>query len=206
MPLFMDVHKGSGFTLEEVKRGHLADLEVQRKYGVRYVQYWVNDSAGMVFCLIEGPSKEACEKVHQEAHGNIACNIIQVEKGDYELLMGVSTVDEYDLSHDLEGDIDPGYRVFISISFLGPEKLLIEPQFMAGKILREQGGREIIHPGREIMGVFNSCKKAIHCVKAVQSTLNNFLEQAQLSQRVEFRMAVAAGEPVTENDGLFSGD
>lgn len=200
----MDVHKGPDITLEEVRKAHLADLEVQSKYGVRYVQYWVNDTAGMVFCLMEGPDKESCAKVHQEAHGNIACNIIQVEKGDYELLMGVTTIDEYDLTHGLEGEVDPGYRVFLCVNFTGPSKSLIEPEFLTGRILRELDGREIIHPDPEIIGVFNSCRQAVNCAKSVQSRVRKLLDEKGLSKTVEFRIAVAAGEPVTENDGLFS--
>jgi len=203
MPLFMDVHKGSEFTLEEVKKAHLADLEVQAKYGVRYVQYWVNDTAGMVFCLMEGPNKEACESVHQEAHGGVACNIIQVEKGDYELLMGVTTVDEHDLTHNQLGEMDYGYRIFVSVSFAGHVSRLIEPEFMAGKVLRELGGREIIHPGPEIIGVFNCCQQAINYAQTVHCMVTEFLEQEELGEKVEFRISVAAGEPVTENDGLF---
>ena len=203
MPLFMDVHKGAEFTLEDVRRNHMADLAVQSKYGVRYVQYWVNDEAGMVFCLMEGPNKEACEKVHQEAHGDIACNVIQVEKGDYDLLMGITSVDEFEMTHDQQGEIDTGYRIFISINFIGPEKLLIEPEFLAGKILREEEGREIIHPGPEIMGVFNSCRQAIHCARKIQASVQELLAKPQMPERVEFRIALAAGEPVTENNGLF---
>lgn len=200
----MDVHKGSEFTLEEVKRAHLADLQVQAKHGVRYIQYWVNDTAGMVFCLMEGPNKKACESVHQEAHGDIACNIIQVEKGDYELLMGITTVDEDDIAHSDQGIIDPGYRVFISVSLVGPGKYIIEPEFIAGKYLREGGGREYLHPGQEILGVFNSCIQAVNCAKRIQSALNKFLDEKAMSDRIEFRIAVGAGEPVTENDGLFT--
>ncbi len=38
MPLFMDTHKkGHGLTAEEVVKAHQRDLEVQAKYGVRYV-------------------------------------------------------------------------------------------------------------------------------------------------------------------------
>jgi AraC-like DNA-binding protein len=204
VPLFMDVHKGSGFTLEDVKRNHLADLAVQGKYGVRYVQYWVNEEAGRVFCLMEGPDKLACEKVHHEAHGDIACNIIQVEKADYDLLMGVTTVDDFELAHDLNGQIDSGDRVFISISFTGPEKLLVEPEFVTGTILREQQGREIVHPGPEILGVFNSCYQAVQCARKLQSGIEEFLKEQQLTEQIEYRIALAAGGPVTEGSGLFT--
>ncbi len=204
MPLFMDLHKGEGFTLEELKRSHLADLEVQAKYGVRYIQYWVNDEAGMVFCLMEGPSKEACAQVHQEAHGDIACNIIQVEKGDYELLMGITTINEDDVVHNEEGVLDPGYRVFVSVNLVGPGKQIVEPEFIAGKYIRERGGREILHSGPEILGVFNSCTQAVSCARDIQTALIKYLGEKGLTERIEFRIAVGAGEPVTENDGLFA--
>mgnify|MGYP003546818225 FL=1 len=73
MPLYMDFHKIENLTVEAVKTAHIADVAIQEKYGVRYHQFWVNELAGTVFCLMEGPDKESCEAVHHEAHGNIAC-------------------------------------------------------------------------------------------------------------------------------------
>jgi hypothetical protein len=35
----------------------------------------------VVFCLAEAPSKEAAEIVHQEAHGLVADEIIEVKEG-----------------------------------------------------------------------------------------------------------------------------
>jgi len=49
---------------------------------VEYVNYWVDDDEGAVFCLFEGPSKEAGEKVHEHAHGLTADEIYQVEQGE----------------------------------------------------------------------------------------------------------------------------
>jgi AraC-like DNA-binding protein len=204
LPLFMDVHRGGGFTLEDVKTGHLADLAIQSKYGVRYVQYWVNEKAGRIFCLMEAPNKEACHKVHHEAQGNTACNIIQIEKSDYELLMGVTSVDELELTYDLQGKLDLGYRIFIAVSFVGPEKILIEPKFITGKLIRELEGREVNHSGPEIIGVFNSCKHAVECAQYIQSGISEFLKQQQIADRIEFRIALAAGEPVTENGSMFA--
>ncbi|HKI88702.1 MAG TPA: DUF4242 domain-containing protein, partial [Draconibacterium sp.] len=79
MPLYMDFHIIPDVTIEDVKSAHMADEEVQHKYGVKYHQFWVNEEAGTVFCLMEGPDKEACTATHQEAHGNVACKIEEVE-------------------------------------------------------------------------------------------------------------------------------
>src|SRR5262245_41995400 len=88
MPLYMDFHKFAHVTLEDVKTAHTADVAVQEKFGVKYHQYWVNQEAGTVFCLCEGPDKETCEAVHQTAHGNIACALVEVQPGFFELFMG----------------------------------------------------------------------------------------------------------------------
>lgn len=82
MPLFMDIHKGvDGLTAEAVTGAHKKDLETQEKYGVKYHKYWYNEKDGTVFCLCEAPNKEAAEKVHREAHGLVADEIIEVSEG-----------------------------------------------------------------------------------------------------------------------------
>jgi hypothetical protein len=82
MPLYMDIHKSvDGLSAEAVAQAHAADLKVQEKHGVKYLQYWFNDDDGTVFCLSEAPSKEAAEAVHREAHGLVADEIIEVKEG-----------------------------------------------------------------------------------------------------------------------------
>jgi hypothetical protein len=81
MPLFMDEHnKVEGLTAEAVAGAHQKDLETQAKHGVEYLQYWYNEDAGKVYCLVEAPS-EAAEAVHREAHGLVADEIIEVREG-----------------------------------------------------------------------------------------------------------------------------
>ena len=83
MPLYMDIHKNvEGLTAEAAAEAHLKDLEVQGKYGVKYLHYWLNEEDGSVFCLSEAPSKEAALAVHREAHGGVADEIIEVREGD----------------------------------------------------------------------------------------------------------------------------
>lgn len=64
----MDVYKNIDTSVEEVIEAHQKDVEVQEKYGVEYKRYWVDEDDGTIFCLFEGPNKEAGEKVHEEAH------------------------------------------------------------------------------------------------------------------------------------------
>jgi hypothetical protein len=81
MPLYMDIHKKvDGVTAEAVADAHLKDLETQKKYGVEYKKYWLDESTGTIFCLVEAPNKEAAEKVHREAHGLVADEIHEVSE------------------------------------------------------------------------------------------------------------------------------
>ncbi len=83
MPLFMDVHNSlpEGATAKDVAGAHEEDLKIQERYGVRYVNYWVDDRAGKVFCLVEAPNADAAHTVHREAHGLVADEIYPVEQG-----------------------------------------------------------------------------------------------------------------------------
>jgi hypothetical protein len=78
----MDEHnRVEGLTAEAVAGAHRKDLETQAKHGVRYLQYWYNEAAGKVCCLVEAPRKEAAETVHREAHGLVADEIVEVTEG-----------------------------------------------------------------------------------------------------------------------------
>lgn len=82
MPLFMDVHEiGGGVSMDDVAKAHLADLEAQGAYDVRYLRYWVDEGKGQVFCLVEAPTADAAADVHRQAHGLVADRIYQVQEG-----------------------------------------------------------------------------------------------------------------------------
>lgn len=82
MPLFMDVHSlGDSVATDDVAEAHRKDLETQGRYGVSYMRYWVNEEAGKIFCLAEGPDAETVSRVHAEAHGLVADEIYEV--GEY---------------------------------------------------------------------------------------------------------------------------
>ena len=79
MPLYLDVHqKIEALTGPAVADAHEKDLRVQHKYGVNYLRYWLDESTGTIFCLVDAPSKEAAEQVHREAHGLTADEIHEV--------------------------------------------------------------------------------------------------------------------------------
>ena len=83
MPLYMDIHrKVDGATSEGVAQAHERDLATQGQYDVRYEKYWLDESSGTIFCLVEAPSKEAAERVHRAAHGLVADEIYEVNEAN----------------------------------------------------------------------------------------------------------------------------
>lgn len=83
MPLFLDIHlkMQEGATLRDVAEAHQLDVERQRKYGVNYMRYWVDEKARRIFCLVEAPDAETARRVHREAHGFVADEIYEVTEG-----------------------------------------------------------------------------------------------------------------------------
>jgi hypothetical protein len=82
MPLFMDAHTvEGGVSAADVAGAHQADLAAQGAYGVNYLRYWVDESAGKIFCLVDAPDAESAHTVHREAHGLVADEIFEVSEG-----------------------------------------------------------------------------------------------------------------------------
>jgi peptidyl-tRNA hydrolase len=82
MPLFMDIHnKVDGLTADALRHAHAADVATQGQYGVEYLQYWFDEGQGKVFCLVDAPDAESAARVHREAHGLEADEIIPVQQG-----------------------------------------------------------------------------------------------------------------------------
>ncbi|HVR78056.1 MAG TPA: nickel-binding protein, partial [Acidimicrobiia bacterium] len=48
---------------------------------VSYKQYWVDEAAGKIFCLVDAPDAETAATVHREAHGLVAQEIYEVSEG-----------------------------------------------------------------------------------------------------------------------------
>lgn len=82
MPLFMDYHhKVEGLTADAVAGAHAKDVEIQDEHGVNYLRYWFDEGSGKVFCLVEAPDAETAARVHREAHGLEAEEIVPVQEG-----------------------------------------------------------------------------------------------------------------------------
>ena len=206
----MDFHKIAGLTIEDVKKAHMADLSVQEKYGVKYHQFWLNQEAGTIFCLTEGPDMKTCEMVHRMAHGNIACAMTEVEPGYYKVFMGEGHQVDHGIVRNKDGSMDLGYRSILVVMVYEVTKTNGSANLR--KPLNSQWARQVVlqkideYKGRHakwvnddsIVGVFNDPTQAVRCARNTQQT---FLES---NREVAFRAGLSAGQPVTEDGEFFT--
>lgn len=83
MKFFMDIHTlGAGkVTAADVAGAHEKDLKVQGKYGVNFINYWVDEKRGVVVCLSQAKKAEDVIRTHKEAHGLLPDSIMAVKQG-----------------------------------------------------------------------------------------------------------------------------
>ena len=81
MPLFMDVHTlGEGAAAEEAIAFCKADFAARDRFGVSCLRYWVSDTGGKVFCLLEADDLDLASTLHRGARGSIAREIYHVSE------------------------------------------------------------------------------------------------------------------------------
>jgi class 3 adenylate cyclase len=217
MPLYMDIHEIHGATPEDVAKAHAADVEVQQKYGVNYLKYWVNENEGKIFCLVDAPNAEAASCVHREAHGLVAEKIIQVQPELAEGFFGAAETNAAGAVVVPGGgadERDPGIRTILFTDIvesttltqtLGDEAamgLLDVHNTVVRAALANLGGREVKHTGDGIMASFVSAAAAVKCATQIQRDLAKHGEN-QRDRAVKVRTGAAAGEPVEQHHDLF---
>jgi hypothetical protein len=81
--LYLDIHQfGEGkVSAKDVAGAHQKDLATEKKYGVNFINYWVDEKAGVVMCLSEAADSSAVIKTHKEAHGLIPEQVLRVKQG-----------------------------------------------------------------------------------------------------------------------------
>jgi class 3 adenylate cyclase len=210
MPMYIDRHDAPGVSPEEVANAHDLDLAVQSKHGVRYHTYWFDPDNGSVFCLAEGPSKEAVEAVHQDAHGLLASTILELDAtAPLNAFFGSLPAHPAGTAYTA-----PALRAIVFTDVCGSVaqthelgddghlRLLGEHNDIVRGELISHDGREVKHTGDGIMAAFTSVVSAVDFAMAVQRQLQRRNENATTAFQVS--IGISAGEPVTDdNDDLF---
>lgn len=197
MPLFIDLHIDSGLTLDIIKQYHIADKATQAKYGVRYLQILLNQPQGYLFCLVEGPDKESCARVHQEAHGAVACNILEITESDFSALLANKQVDKLDFTVNNDGTLDTGTRTMLYINLLGSPESYPGAKEIIKEILNSDEGRSAKSFENQLMVIFDSATAAVETAVSIR----NKIEAGNIP--IELRMAVNFGPPLRETGSFF---
>lgn len=213
MPIYMDYHFFDEVTIENVKKAHLVDKQTQEKYNVKYHQFWVNEKAGTVFCLIQGPNADACEQVHREAHGAVSCNIIEVEAGLVELFMGKTHNVSHGVVYNGNGTVDSGFRYLLVVDIVEKTDVLNHGDIQKFTIPEAPGkySRHLIESceGQKIknlsdnslIAVFKNVNQALECAVEIQRGFLTRIKQGEWN--TEFRIGLSDGQPVTMKETIF---
>jgi class 3 adenylate cyclase len=209
MSLYMDRHDLPGATPTDVAVAHARDVEVQDKYGVRYLSYWFDYERHTAFCLVESPSRDAAEAVHRESHGMVANSIIEVDPQRVIDFLGkpptadvgkpyVATAFRTVLFTDIFGSTALTQR----LGDIGAMRVLRRHDEVVRDALRTSGGLEIKHTGDGIMASFTSVARAVECSIEIQQKIADYIAEPT-DEAFKVKIGLAAGEPVTEGDDLF---
>jgi hypothetical protein len=81
---FLDIHEfgTNNVSAEDVAGAHKKDLGVQAQFGVNFINYWIDEKAGVVMCLSQAPDAKSVRKTHKHAHGLLPSKIISVHQGE----------------------------------------------------------------------------------------------------------------------------
>ena len=211
MPIYMDRHQVEGVTRQQVADEHIADLKVQDKYDVNFMTYWFDDERGEVFCLVDAPNMSAVRKAHDEAHGNVYNEIIEVDPDLVKAFLG-RLEDPSPASGEVS--VDSAFRAIMftdlegstqMISALGDDKsmeLLRLHNALTRDALRAHSGREIKHTGDGFMTSFTSAVSAVECAIDIQKTMARHNEENPTAE-MNLRIGINAGEPVHNDKQLY---
>jgi hypothetical protein len=208
MPLYMDRHDLPDSTAADIAVAHMRDLEVQDRFGVRFVTYWFEEGAGSGFCLVEGPDEDAVEAAHRAAHGLLPSNVIEVDQAVVRGFFGQLNTHppgepytEGAFRAVLFTDMVDSTRLTQQFGHRAAMRFLRVHDSVVRAVLARFGGSEVKHTGDGIMTAFTSAFQAVSAAMQIQRALRERDEPAD--GHLHMRVGVAAGEPVTEQDDLF---
>lgn len=211
MPLFMDRHElESDVTAEDVALAHVQDMQVQDRFGVKYLTYWFDYDRHAAFCLVDAPDSDTASQVHAAAHGLIANEIIPVDQSAVESFLGKiehppapgEVVTDSAFRTILFTDIEGSTALTQRLGDAAAMSVLRTHDRIVRSSLAETGGNEVKHTGDGIMASFESVAHGVECSIAILRALEDH-NRGEVDEKIGVRIGVSAGEPVTEGDDLF---
>ena len=210
VPLYMDRHDLPERTPDEFAGAQMREAETQARHGAHRHAHWFDVTSCSVFCLVEVPSKDAVEAMHEDAHGRLPGTILEVDP-DVPLNALLGTFPAYPpeapyeapvmraiLFTDLCGSVEQTAR----LGDLRHHELVRAHDKVMRERLARHCGRAVKHTGDGMMAAFTSAGCAVTCAIEAQRAFGEHNEDAMLP--LDVKIGISAGEPVTdENDDVF---
>jgi class 3 adenylate cyclase len=212
MPIYMDRHDLSGLKREDVAEAHRRDVDIQDRHGVKYMAYWFDENSGAAFCLVHAPDPATAERVHREAHGEIAHAIIPVDLATVEAFLGRIS-DPRAAPGAAAPAADSGLRAVMFTDIVGSTEmtarlgdsaaleLVRAHDALVRRGLEGYDGREIKHTGDGIMAAFDNVANSVRAAADIQRRFAAY--NADASETLSVRIGIDAGEPVEDHNDLF---
>jgi class 3 adenylate cyclase len=212
MPIFMDRHDMRGATAENVAEAHRKDLEIQDKYGVKYMTYWYDSERSAGFCLVDAPDAATAARVHREAHGEIASEIIAVDLAAVEAFLGRIS-DPRHAPDATTQEMGAGLRAIMFTDIVGSTEMTARlgdaaalelvrvHNALVRRGLASHHGREVKHTGDGIMAAFDDVANSVRAAAHIQRRFSAY--NAEASEGLRVRIGIHAGEPVADHNDLF---
>lgn len=212
MPIFLDRHNLRGLTAADIAEAHRKDLEIQERYGVRFLTYWFDEARRTGFCLIDAPDIATAMRVHDEAHGDVAKDVIEVDLSAVEAFLGrvsdpAPTGPEARVTFDaalraiMFTDIVDSTGMTARLGDARAVEMVRAHDAMVRRALKDTRGREVKHTGDGIMASFDDTNAAVQCARAIQQAFDAF--NLASKEKLRVRIGVDVGEPVADSDDLF---
>ena len=217
MPVYMDRHYVEGATQHAVADAHHKDLALQDKYHVKFLTYWFDEMRCTAFCLIEAPNRETIERAHNEAHGLVPNEVLEVDTAVVDAFLG-RIKDPLPMAGSPgktgEISIDSGFRAImftdlkdstLMTTLYGDAKalhLLHVHNALTRNSLNAHRGHEVKHTGDGIMASFASAPDGVECAIAIQKAFAAYNQQHPETP-LYLRIGLSAGEPIEEHGDLF---
>ena len=214
MPVFMDRHYVEGATRHAVADAHQKDLAIQDKYDVKFLTYWFDDMRCTAFCLVEAPNRETIERAHNEAHGLVPNEVLEVDPAVVEAFLGRIKDPPAPPTKTDGVSIDAGFRAIMFTDLKDSTRMTLlygdakalhlmhVHNALIRNALNSSRGREVKHTGDGIMASFLSVSDAVECAIAIQKAFAAY-NQEHGETPLYVRIGLSAGEPIEEHGDLF---
>ena len=217
MPIYMDRHDLEAATAKDVAEAHREDLKIQHHYNCKGLTYWYDEERGTAFCLIEAPNADCVKRMHDDAHGLVPHQIIEVEPNVVSAFLG--RIEDPKSDKQLEGSDQPiidesAYRIIMYICLKDiivlksilekskADKVVNTSRDIIQRSINRYKGREVKKNRKRLILSFTSAASAVMCALEIQDEIKKAIDRNFLVT-FNIKISLSAGSPVTEKNELF---